>query len=342
MAEADPQIVEDTETNAKGKHGRPWRRIGLMLSVPLLLVAGGSYYWLSQQGKVTTDNAYIKQDMVAVSSEVGGKIVEVFVTEDSHVEAGDLLFRINPEPYEMQIAEAEAAIDADLTGVEIAAAREDVAFAQSRLERQQALWERGFTTKADYDAARHAVAQAQEEVRQAQALQTEARARLANGAAVPGRNPQVATAEAKKASAELDLRRTQVRTAISGRVAQADRLQIGQQAVPNLPVLTVIADDTTYIEANFKETELNAMRPGQRAEIHVDAYPGLVLRGHVGAIGAGTGSEFSVLPAQNATGNWVKVTQRVPVRIIIDEPSPRDLIAGLSTKVTVFTDNEDE
>ena len=168
--------------------------------------------------------------------------------------------------------------------------------------------------------------------------QQEARARLAQGPAVPGENPQVAAAKARRAEAELALRRTEVRAPISGRVAQSDRLQLGQQAVTSLPMLTIVADGSSYVEANFKETDLDEMRVGQPAQVRVDAYSGLVLKGHVASIGAGTGSEFSVLPAQNATGNWVKVTQRVPVRIAIDEKSPRPLIAGLSTEVTVFTD----
>ena len=320
-----------------------------MASVPLVLLVGGFLYWLSLQGQVSTDNAYVKQDMVAVGAEVGGKIVEVKVTENQQVEAGDLLFRIDSEPYQLEIARADAAIasaqanlialenDAALSGADISAAREDIAFARSLLERQEALWERGFTTKADLDAARHAVVQAREQLRQAEARRAEAQAQLARGAAVPGKNPQVAIAEAQKASAGLQLRRTEVRAPVSGRVAQADRLQPGQQIVASLPVLTLVVDDSTYVEANFKETDLDAMRPGQRAEIHLDAYPGVVLRGHVQSIGAGTGSQFSVLPAQNATGNWVKVTQRVPVRIALDEESPRPLLAGLSTRVTVYT-----
>jgi len=105
-------------------------------------------------------------------------------------------------------------------------------------------------------------------------------------------------------------------------------------------VLTLVAEQTAYVEANFKETDLAEMQPGQRAKIELDAYPGVELAGHVESIGAGTGAEFSVLPAQNATGNWVKVTQRVPVRIAIDGPSPRRLIAGLSSEVTVYTSNE--
>ncbi len=354
MAQADPNISDDQKSPADSP--KPRLRLGrlfLMLSVPLVLVVVGWFYWQGQQGKVSTDNAYVKQDMVAVSAEVGGRIVEVLVAEGDQVAAGDLLFRIDPEPYQLQMAQANAAIagaqanvatmlgDSDMTGVDIAAAREDIAYAQSRLERQQALWDRGFTTRADYDAARHAVSQAEEAVNQAQARQTEARARLARGAAVPDRDPRVAAAEAQRASAELGLRRTEVRSPAAGRVAQADRLQMGQQLLPNLPVLTLVADGTTYIEANFKETDLAEMEPGQRAEVRFDAYPDLVLDAHVATIGAGTGSEFSVLPAQNATGNWVKVTQRVPVRIVLDEASPRALIAGLSTHVTVFT-NEDE
>jgi membrane fusion protein (multidrug efflux system) len=352
MAEADPSLQQSNAQDAPAAPRR-WGRLLLMLSVPLALLVGGFIYWQGLQGKVSTDNAYIQQDMVAVSAEVGGKIVEALVREDQEVAAGDLLFRIDSEPYELQIAQANAAIasaqanvtalasSADLSGADIAAAREDIAFAQSRFERQRELMARGFTTKADYDAARHAVAQAEEQLHQAQARQVAARAMLAEGPAVPGKNPQVAAAEAQRAGAQLSLRRTEVRAPAAGRVTQADRLQVGQQLLPNLPVLTLVETGTSYVEANFKETDLGEMAVGQRAEIHLDAYPGLALKGHVASIGAGTGSEFSVLPAQNATGNWVKVTQRVPVRIAIDERSPRPLLAGLSAHVTVYTRDKD-
>ena len=351
MAEADPAIVEQ-EAEAPAPARRRWGRVALMAGLPLALVVGALLYWLSLQGKVATDNAYLKQDMVAVSAEVGGRIVTVMVKEGDRVRAGDLLFRIDSEPFELDMASADAAIasaqanltalqhDSALSGADIAAAREDIAYARSRLERQEALWERGFTTKADLDAARHAVAQAEASLRQAEAAQAEARAKLARGSAVPGVNPQVAIAEAQKANASLDLRRTDVRAPVAGRVAQADRLQAGLQIIPNLPVLTLVSEESAYVEANFKETDLDQMRPGQRAEVRFDAYPELTLTGHVASIGAGTGSQFSVLPAQNATGNWVKVTQRVPVRIALDEPSRRPLIAGLSTEVTVFTGND--
>jgi membrane fusion protein (multidrug efflux system) len=349
MAEADPAITSGAVQTTSEKPKRKWSRIALMLIVPLALVGGSLAYWQSLQGKVSTDNAYVQQDMVSISAEVGGKIVEVLVAEGDMVAAGDLLFRIDPEPFRLQIAEADAAIASaqatvialrnspDLAGVDIAAAKEDIAFAQARFDRVKAIWERGFSTKENYDAAEHALQQARESLRQAEARQQEARARLATGPAVPGKNPQVAVAEAQRANAELSLARTEVRAPAPGRIAQADRLQLGQQVVPNLPVLTLVQGRTAYVEANFKETDLAEMTVGQRAEIRFDAYPELILKGHVASIGAGTGAEFSVLPAQNATGNWVKVTQRVPVRIAIDENSPRELIAGLSTEVTVFT-----
>ncbi|GGD90953.1 membrane protein [Tsuneonella deserti] len=348
-----PAAVDGDRTEEFPVAEKPKRRLGrlaLMIALPLALVVGGALYWLSLQGKVSTDNAYVQQDKVSISSEVGGKIVEVAVKDGQTVNQGDLLFRIDPEPFRLQVQQADAQIasaqanvtalqnSSALSGADISAAREDIGFAQAALNRQQALWNRGFTTKADLEAAQHAVAEARERLRAAEARQAEASAKLATGAQVPGENPQVASGRAQRAVAELNLARTEVRAPVSGRVAQADRLQRGQQIIQGVPVLTLVATKSTYVEANFKETDLADMRVGQPAEMTFDAYPDIVVKGHVASIGAGTGSEFSVLPAQNATGNWVKVTQRVPVRIAIDEAPPREMIAGLSTDVTVFTD----
>lgn len=350
MAEADPRAPAEQVVGEAITKPRQRRRIALMAALPFALLIGGGLYWWSLQGQVSTDNAYVQQDKISLSAEVGGRIVEVAVKEGQTVEPGQLLFRIDPEPYRLQMQQADAAIamaqanvvalenSSDLSGADIAAAREDIAFNQATLSRQQALWKRGFTTKADLEAAQHAVAEAREGLNSAVARQEEARARLATGAAVPGENPQVAAGKAQRAVAELSLNRTEVRAPLAGRVAQADRLQRGQQVVQGLPVLTLVATGSTYVEANFKETDLAEMAVGQPAEVRFDAYPDLVLKGRVASIGAGTGSEFSVLPAQNATGNWVKVTQRVPVRIAIEGKPPRQMIAGLSTEVTVFTD----
>jgi membrane fusion protein, multidrug efflux system len=350
MAEADPAIARITVGEQPLTPKRRWGRLTLMLAVPLMVIIGGTLYWQSLQGHVSTDNAYIQQDKVSVSAQVGGRIIAVAAAENLTVKAGDLLFRIDPEPFQLQIAQADAAIagaqanvaalsnDSALSGADIAGAREDIGFAQARLARQQALWSRGFTTKADYEAAQHQLAQAQASMDIAKANGREAAARLSTGSQVPGVNPQIAAGRAQRAAAELNLRRSEVRAPMAGRITQADRLLVGQEVISGLPVVTIVASQSSYVEANFKETDLADMAVGQPAELRFDAYPGVKLKGHVASIGAGTGSEFSVLPAQNATGNWVKVTQRVPVRIAIDEPSPRQLIAGLSTKVKVFTD----
>ncbi|MFZ1476984.1 MAG: HlyD family secretion protein [Sphingorhabdus sp.] len=350
MAEADPKIEQQMASDvARSRPKRKWLKLLVLLSVPLLLIGGGIAYYLANDHYVSTDNAYVQQDKVSIASEVGGRIVNVSVHENQHVDAGDLLFQIDPEPFKIAIAQAEASIAAaqvkvvtlqtDLgnSGVDIASAREDVAFFTQEYQRQSALMERGFTTKARLQAAEHALSDARSKVSRAEADARMAKAALASGAAAPGVNPGVLAGQVQRDKALLDLSKTEIRASTSGTVSQADRLQVGQMMVQGLPALTIVTDGRGWIEANFKETDLADMRLGQPAEIRFDAYPGLTLKGRVASIGAGTGSEFSVLPAQNASGNWVKVTQRVPVRIeILDKPR-RKMIAGLSVHVRIDT-----
>jgi membrane fusion protein, multidrug efflux system len=215
--------------------------------------------------------------------------------------------------------------------------KEDIAFYEQEYRRQSELMERGFTTRARLQAAEHALSDARSKLATARAEAQKARAALATGSAAPGVNPGVLAGLAQKERAQLDLVRTVVRAPVGGKISSADRLQVGQMMQQGLPALTIVASDRSWIEANFKETDLARMRVGQRATLEFDAYPGMEIKGHVASIGAGTGSEFSILPAQNANGNWVKVTQRVPVRIAIDSKPTRPLIAGLSTHVSVDT-----
>ena len=347
MANADPQM--DVKSDVPAKPGR-FARLALLGSVPLLLVGGATAYYLANDHYVSTDNAYVQQDKVSISAEVGGRIIDVAVHENDVVNAGDLLFRIDPAPYRIAIEQADAAIAAaqvrvsslqteyQTTGVDIESAREDVAFYEKEYQRQSALMQAGFTTRARLQAAEHALSDARSRVASAQANATKARAALATGSAAPGVNPAIKAGQAQREQALLNLARTEVRAPVSGVVSQADRLQLGQMMVQGLPGVTIVASNRSWIEANFKETDLANMRVGQPAEITFDAYPELKVRGKVSSIGAGTGSEFSVLPAQNANGNWVKVTQRVPVRIAITDKPKRAMIAGLSAHVRIDTD----
>src|SRR3954449_1481621 len=325
--------------------GRNWTRTILMLIVPALLLLGGGYYWLTSGGSVSTDDAQVKQDIVSVSPQVNGQVVEVFVRNGSRVKRGDILFRIDQKPYRVALEQAEAQLStAELrthvlrttaagTSGDITGAQANLAIKRNAFARQQALLKQGFTTKADYEDALN-------EVRTAETQLADARARAANAnaAVAPGQQPQVAQAQAAVDKAKLDLSRTDVRATMDGIIENADKLQVGQMAVEGVGMVSLVHSSTAWVEANFKEKELARMVPGERASVQVDAYGGQKFAAHVQSIGAGTGSEFSLLPAQNANGNWVKVTQRVPVRIAFDGTPSKPMIAGLSVTATVDFD----
>ncbi len=328
---------------------RSMRRLTIMLAGPGLLLVVSLIYYILHAHRVSTDNAYIHQDKVSVSAEVGGRIVEVAVRENQHVKAGDLLFRIDPEPFNLAVAEADAAIanaearldtlqtNYSTSDVDIEKAKKDVAFYETEFRRQQELMKKHVTTKAALDAAAHALSEARSKLASAHADAAKAKAALSTGHLRTNMNPAVLAAHVQKDKALLNLSRTEVRAPADGIVSQSSRLQVGQLMVQGIAAVTIVKDSVSWVEANFKETELEDMHVGQPAEIEVDTYSDMKLKGHVESIGAGTGSEFSILPAQNATGNWVKVTQRVPVRIAIDDKPARPLIAGFSAYVRVDT-----
>ena len=324
---------------------RSMRQRLLMFSVPLLLLVAGAAWWLTSGGSESTSNAYVKRDIVSISSEVSGVISQVLVDENQHVRAGDILVRIDPQPTEVQLSQAQAQLAAaqvettqlrtEAAGatVDISGAEDNLGYARRALSRQKKLLDEGFTTRARYDDALHQVQEAEDRLAQARAEAANASAALARN----GTQPQLAAAQAAIAKARLDLKRGIIRAPDSGTVVKTEKLLPGAMALPGLSLVSLVRDKGAHVVANFKEGQLAEMRVGQPATIAFDAYPDVKLKGHVASIGAGTGSEFSLLPAQNANGNWVKVTQRVPVRIAIDEQAPREMIAGLSASVTVDT-----
>jgi membrane fusion protein (multidrug efflux system) len=359
MADADPRIdgatatpvaITPIETAAlPPAKQRRWPRIALMLSIPLIIAIVAGYVWLTGGRYVSTDNAYVQQDMVSLSPDVSGRIVGVAVRENQRVNAGDTLFQIDPQPYRIALMQADAALatarvqvstmstDTGSAAADIESARADIALSQATYDRQAALMTRGFTTRASLDAAQHEVSAARAKLATATASAAHARSQLGSGVTGSGIPAAIQAAMAVRAKAAFDLDRTTVRAPKAGTVSQTGRLQIGTITPSGVPALSLVVSQAAWIEANFKETDLNHMGVGQCAELRFDAYPTLKVKAHVQSIGAGTGSQFSVLPAQNANGNWVKVTQRVPVRVAIDGTPPRAMIAGLSTEVTVDT-----
>ena len=343
--------IDATETDnapVKARRKRKARRWGVMLAVPILIAAVGLYIWLVSGKSVSTDNAYVKQDIVSVSTQVNGPVAEVFVRENQRVNRGDPLYRVDPAPNEVALLQAEAQLSAaELqtqqlrvqaagTGGDIRGADANLAITRRALARQQALLKDGFTTRANYDDAVNEVQKAETQLADARARAASASAAIAGG----GSQPSIAAARATIAKVKLDLQHGLVRAPASGIIAKAERLLIGQTAITGVSMLSIVRDKDPWIEANFKEGDLARMAVGQPATIKFDAYPDLKVKAHVCSIGAGTGSEFSVLPAQNANGNWVKVTQRVPVRLCFDEKPARQMIAGLSAKVDVRLDGK--
>jgi membrane fusion protein, multidrug efflux system len=329
-----------------------WRSRMLMLSVPLLVAAAGLWLWFSSQGQVTTDNAYVRVDKVAISSDVTSRVRRVFVAENQPVKRGQVVIELVDTPFRITLAQAEARLadarrqvrglrnDTGSSAADVAARRETLGYALTELERQQTLLDRGFATRARLQLAEYAVANARAEL--SRALADDAATRTAaDGLQSVDQHPLVMTAAAVRDKAAFELDRTKLISPADGIATQTSRVLPGQVMVQGVAAFSVMVTDSAYVEANFKETELQDMRVGQRAEVTVDAFPDHVLQGRVESIGVGTGAEFSVLPAQNATGNWVKVVQRVPVRIRLDAkppvPLPMPLIAGLSAEVKVIT-----
>jgi len=341
-----PQIL-DAEAKAARKAERAAkkrkRNLAIMLAVPALILAFGLYLWLSSGTSVSTDDARVKQDIVSVSPLVNGPIAKVYVKNGARVKRGQLLFEIEPSQFNVALEQAEAQMAAAQletsklrtqaagTSADITGASANLQIKRNALARQQALLKRGFTTRADYDDAMN-------EVRTAETELADARARSANASAAiaPGEQPSIAQAKAAIDKARLDLRRAKIYAPMDGVVENADNLQVGQMAVTGVGMLSLVRSSAAWVEANFKERDLGRMVPGQRATIEIDAYPGRKWEGKVVSVGAGTGAEFSILPAQNANGNWVKVVQRVPVRIGFVETPDRPMIAGLSADVTVY------
>jgi membrane fusion protein (multidrug efflux system) len=322
----------------------------LLLGVPLVAVVTGLYVYARGGNLVDTENAYVKADIVAVGAAIAGRVIEVKVQDSQAVEKGELLFRLDPEPARIALDRARAQTDVVRTELqslraeyretllEVTEARERIDFLQRQLERQERLKEKGMSRADAYDEARHNLELAQARLASVEEKVNRVRASLGGDPAMPAeRHPRYV--EARKAYDELalDVDRTRVLAPAAGVVSNM-KLQIGEFVEARKPVFSLIQSGQVWIEANFKETQLTYMREGQAARVVADAYPDVEFPAKVEAIAPATGAEFAVLPPQNATGNWVKVVQRIPVRIKVEQgPGLPQLRAGMTTTVTVDT-----
>ena len=328
-------------------------RVTLLVIVPVIAVLGGLYLYARGGQQVETENAYVKQHNLAVSAEVSGRVIEVPIHDDQPVEVGTLLFRLDPTPFEIAVARARAQMDVVRTDVQslrveyratlldASSAEERIAFLAKQLERQELLKEKGMSRADVYDEAKHNLEEARSRLKNIHESTNRVLAGLLGDPQLPAeRHPRFVEAKAAYDAATVDLVHTVVKAPAAGVVTNM-KLQVGEHVEKGSAIFSIIQSGPVWVEANFKETQLTYMRPGQRAVVVADAYPDIEWQAKVLAISAATGAEFAVLPPQNATGNWVKVVQRLPVQLQVEQPpGQQQLRAGMTVTVTVDTGRE--
>jgi membrane fusion protein (multidrug efflux system) len=333
---------------------RPLRqrlRLPLMLAGPVLVLLAGGYWYLTGGRYVSTDDAYVQAARVAISTDISGRVVKIDVKDNEKVSTGQVLFKLDQRPFRIAVEEAKAQLASARLQVEAMKAtyrqkltdakamEANVAYQQSQFERQKRLVASGTASQQQYEQAMQAYDNGRQQLA---AKQYDIANALANLGGDPDiavdQHPMVQRAQAALDRAELDLSYTVVHAPENGIVTKVEQLQVGSYVTASTPLFSLMSTDRIWVEANFKETELTHMRPGQEATVEVDTYPDVVYRAKVESLSPGTGLTFSLLPAENATGNWVKVVQRLPVRLSLDRFDPNELLhAGLSATVEVDT-----
>lgn len=330
---------------------RGTRRI-LLLGVPVLAVAASAYVYLHGGRYVETDNAFVKNDKTPITAQVSGIIQTLAVQENQSIKAGDLLFAIDPVPFETAVAQAsaqleqvriellsqQAAYEEKLAEIELA--KTTLSFNQRDEKRQADLLKKHFISDSQFDVSTQTTKSSQLQII---ALEKDLRRlREALGGDVTRAvefHPSYKAAAAALEQARINLSHVQVYAPSNGVVTKVPNA--GEYIATGASAMVLVARDNPWIEANFTEKDMAYMHPGQTVDIEVDAYPGVSWKGTVESISPATGSEFSVIPAENASGNWVKVTQRVPVRIQVEQDAQGPVLrAGLSTLVTVDTEHQ--
>jgi len=347
-AEPRNMSLQSTEMNGDKEGFFTLRRL-LMVVVPLIVVVAAGWLYLTGGRFASTDNAYIKADIVTVSPEVAGNIVDVLVAENQKVTKGQTLLTIDASNYQIMMAGSEANMRAALANIEATKARyrqkqesiaimqTNVGFAEREFKRQATLAASNFVAAAKLDDAKHNLETAQRNIALLKQEQAEILASLQGDPNIdPMQHPTFQQAMAARASAQRMVDRATLVAPFDGIVSQVPKA--GDFARTGAPLLSIVSTAGVWVEANFKETDLTQMHVGQDAELSVDTYPGRKFHGKVASISQATGSEFAVLPAQNSTGNWIKVVQRIPVRISVDTSADSPALrAGMSVVADVDT-----
>jgi membrane fusion protein (multidrug efflux system) len=319
----------------------------------LLALVAGLWYYLASGRYVSTDDSSVQAAQASISANVPGRVIELGVHDNQNVRRGDVLFRLDDGLYRIALEEAQAKLASARMQINAAkatyrhqlsdqaAARDTLAYQQHEYQRQQRLLQSGISSRAQFEQVQHAVQLAQSQLNSAQQQAGSVLAMLGGNPNLPlDQHPVVMQAQAALDRANLDLSYTVIRAPDDGVVARVEQLQVGDYINAATPVFGLISSRDVWVEANFKEDDLTYMRAGQSAQVRIDAYPGRRFSAQVASLSPGTGAQFSLLPPENATGNWVKVVQRVPVRLQLDSSEFGDgtpLHAGLSAEVTVDT-----
>ncbi|NWD67364.1 HlyD family secretion protein [Pseudomonas gingeri] len=322
----------------------------LMVGVPLLFAVFGYARYLAGEPYVSTDNAYARVAKASINARVSGQVVEISVEDNQVVRKGQVLFRINPEPFQIAVNRAEAQLNLARLRIqglkasyrqqqaELQSARESAGFDQKEFTRKQALVATEFVSRSLYERADTDLKVARQHVASIeQQIASTVVALNGNPDIDVDRHPAIREAKAQLDEAQLYLSYATVYAPDDGVVAKVDDLQVGNYVSSGAPAFALLSR-RVWVEANFRETELTHMHPGQAATISLDTYPGHAFKAHVISMSPGAGADFALLPPENATGNWVKVVQRVPVRLELDQADPDlPLFSGTSATVKVDT-----
>jgi membrane fusion protein (multidrug efflux system) len=350
---AAPRVgIADTPVRARAS--RNLARPVLMIGGVVVVILASLYFWLQGGRIVSIDDAYVRSAKLSVATDVSGIVAKVAVKEGERVTAGQLLFQLDPRPFQIALdgaraQVAEVALEVDAAKQDYQRMLRDVAVRQAQVQSDQAAYDRfanlvkgGGVTRSEFDDARFKLAADQASV---DALKLQAQVQLAKLGGNPTiqlvDTPQYAQAMARVDEAQRQLSHTEVHAPFAGIATQVDQLQPGQYLAASTAAFGLVSTEHVWVEANPKETDLTYVKPGDTVELTVDTYPDHKWKAVVDSISPASGSEFSVLPAQNSSGNWVKVVQRIPLRVRIDrEDGDPELRAGMSVLVDIDTGHE--